>query len=398
MTTRRPKLSDKQVKALPVKAERYAKPDPELVGHYVRVMPSGAKSFVAVARDPYGKQVWATIESTDVIGIDESRERAREIIKRVKVGKPAVEPTPAKPESFEVVAVNWLKRWVEKKGLLSQPEIERCLNKYVYPHWRDREFVGIRRGDVTRLLDHLEDEHGARQADIVLAIIRKIGNWHATRDETYESPFVKGMGRAASTKRDRMLDDDEIRAVWRQAEANGTFGGIVRLALLTAQRREKIAAMAWDDVSIDGTWTIPMREREKGVGGALVLPESAVEIIRAQHRIKGNPYVFPGRGAGHFNGFSPCKRAFDKKLPPMKAWSIHDLRRTARSLMSRAGVSSDIAERVLGHAIKGVEGVYDVYGYVPEKADALRRLASLINTITNPPAAKAKVLPMRAAS
>ena len=73
------------------------------------------------------------------------------------------------------------------------------------------------------------------------------------------------------------------------------------------------------------------------------------------------------------------------KLPDMEPWVFHDLRRTARSLLSRAGVLPHIAERVLGHAIRGVEGVYDRHSYDLEKADALNKLAFLVQTIINPP-------------
>ena len=66
-------------------------------------------------------------------------------------------------------------------------------------------------------------------------------------------------------------------------------------------------------------------------------------------------------------------------------WTIHDLRRTARSLMSRAGVRPDIAERVMGHAITGVKSVYDRHDYIEEKADALIRLSGLIDIIVNAP-------------
>ncbi|MGA8436164.1 MAG: integrase, partial [Methyloceanibacter sp.] len=104
----------------------------------------------------------------------------------------------------------------------------------------------------------------------------------------------------------------------------------------------------------------------------------------AQLRFASNPYVLTGRGGGHFNAFSEGKKAFDAKVP-IPRWTIHDLRRTSRSLMSRAGVRPDIAERVLGHAIRGVEGVYDRHWYREEKADALRRLAALIDTIISPP-------------
>ncbi len=87
-----------------------------------------------------------------------------------------------------------------------------------------------------------------------------------------------------------------------------------------------------------------------------------------QPRIAGNPYVFAGRGSGPFNSFSQRKDELDQKLPAMPPWVIHDLRRTAKTLMARAGVRPDISERVLGHAIKGVEGVYDVHDYSDEKA------------------------------
>ena len=267
-------------------------------------------------------------------------------------------------------------------GLRTKVEIERCLAKYVYPAWAGRDFMSIRRGDVAKLLDAIQDNHGPRQADCVLTIVRSIANWFASRHDDYVSPVVRGMRRTdpKTRKRARILDDDEIRAIWQTAE--GTFGAIIKLALLTAQRREKIAAMRWKDVT-DGEWRIATEEREKGTGGALVLSEIAIDIIRAQPHFASNTFVFAGRGDGHFNGFSPCKRAFDKKVQ-IAPWVIHDLRRTARSLMSRAGVRPDIAERVMGHAIAGVEGVYDRHSYRDEKADALRRLAGLIETILSP--------------
>ena len=114
-----------------------------------------------------------------------------------------------------------------------------------------------------------------------------------------------------------------------------------------------------------------------------VLPETAVHIIKAQPRFADNPYILAGRGSGHINGFSKAKAAFDAKLK-IAPWTIHDLRRTARSLMSRAGVDFYIAERALGHVIGGVAGTYDRHTYEQQKGDALRKLAGLIMTIINP--------------
>jgi integrase len=146
----------------------------------------------------------------------------------------------------------------------------------------------------------------------------------------------------------------------------------------------------------DGVWRVPSEERQKGVGGDLVLPQLALDIIQAQPRIAGNPFVLAGRGSGPFNGMSKAKVQFDKLLPAMPRWTPHDLRRTARSLMSRAGVSSEHAERVLGHTIKGVEGTYDLYGYKDEKRIALEKLAQLVAEILNPPTDN-KIVPLRAA-
>lgn len=377
-------LTDKGVAALKPRPKRYAFSDPELRGHFVRVQPSGAKAFVTAARTPDGKQVWTTIGGADVLSLEEARDKAREAIKRTKEGLPAIKPPPARPDAFKTVAETWLQRHVAKKKLRTRVEIERCLTKYVYPHWADRPFTGIRRSDISALLDHIEDHHGPRQADVVLGIVRRIANWFATRRDDYLSPFVRDMGRNKAGARARILTDDELRAVWKQAEINGSFGALIRMLLLTGQRRGAVLRMRWDDISTDGVWEIPVEdEREKGHAGSIQLPAQALSIIVQQPRLIGNPYVFAAsRGDGPMNGFSRGKLTFDKRCGVFR-WTLHDLRRCARSLLSRAGVRPDISERVLGHTIQGIEAVYDRHSYFAEKADALRRLASLIEEITD---------------
>jgi integrase len=190
--------------------------------------------------------------------------------------------------------------------------------------------------------------------------------------------------------RARILDDAEIRKIWQAAEGAGRFGAIIRLCLLTAQRRTVVATMRWEDLFGD-KWTIPQMPREKENAGLLQLPKVALDIIRAQPQT-GNPYVFGMRLDKPFSGFSVTKTAFDKELPGLEPWVLHDLRRTARSLMSRAGIRPDIAERVMGHAINGVEGIYDRHSYADEKRDALQALANLIDGIIRP---RDNVTPMR---
>jgi integrase len=191
--------------------------------------------------------------------------------------------------------------------------------------------------------------------------------------------------------RARVLTDDELRAIWTAAEAAGPFGAGVRLCLLTAQRKTKVFHMQWSEIA-GSEWTIPKAPREKDNAGVLVLPDIARALIEAQPRYVSNDHVFAGRNNGPVTGMSGCKLRLDR-LSGVTGWRLHDLRRTARSLMSRAGVLNDHAERVMGHAIAGVEGVYDRHSYAQEKADALARLANLIDGIVRP---RDNVTPMTA--
>ena len=169
------------------------------------------------------------------------------------------------------------------------------------------------------------------------------------------------------------------------------------MLLLTGQRKDKVASMKWSDVA-DGVWNIDTEEGEKGNGGSLALPQIALDVIEdqralleakrqiigAQRVADDNPYVFAGRARSYSTGYSESKRALDS-VARIAPWTLHDLRRTARSLMSAAGVHSDIAEQVMGHVIGGVEGVYDRHEYKQEKAEALLLLANRITSIVTPP-------------
>ena len=385
-------LTDKGVTALKPRPKRYSYPDPELRGLWIRIQPSGAKSFAAVTCSPDGRQIWASIGAADAMPIAVARERAKAILQRVRSGLPPVEP---KAETFGAVVATWRKRHVEANGLRSAPEINRLLAAHILPAWKDREFTSIRRSDVASLLDKVEDKHGARAADYVLNITRAVMNWYATRSDDYVPPLVRGMKRQKTMPRFRVLDDDELRSLWRASESAGSFGALVRLCLLTAQRSRKVATMKWADLDLEsGVWMIPKAAREKDSGGALALPGTALDIIRARPLFASNPHVFPGRGGdGPFRGFGASKATLDSKLPQeMSSWTIHDLRRSARSLMARAGVRPDVAERVMGHAIRGVEGVYDRHRYFDEKRAALAKLAALLDSIINP---RDSVVPLR---
>jgi hypothetical protein len=400
-TMRRPRrkvLTDNKVAALPRRPAPYFHPDPELPKHGIRVRPSGPGAYTVIVRDPYEKQRWIKIGSTAELKIEEARDKAREVIKRVEAGLEAFERPKPKPESVAVVAANWLDRYVDKNKLRSASEQRRIVTKYILPLWRDRTFIDIKRRDIAELLDHIEDKNGPAMADRTLATLRAMASWVQSRDDDYKLPFTRNMRRVPvqDRKRSRVLSDDEVRRVWQAAGKDGVYGVLIKLLLLTAQRRHTVLAMRWSEISSTGMWTIPDTPRQKGHGGRLQLPPLARAVLKDAPRFVGNDYVLAGNGRRRrmFN-LGQRKHALDK-TSGTAGWRLHDLRRTARSLMPRAGISTEIAERVLGHARPAMEGIYNIHGYDQEKAAALAALADLIEKIvtTTPPAKAEKVVPL----
>jgi integrase len=216
-------------------------------------------------------------------------------------------------------------------------------------------------------------------ADQTLAIVRRILNWHASRSDEFRSPIVRGMARTkpSERERERVLSDDELRLVWKVAET-APLGCFLRFVLLTATRRNEAAQARRSEIN-GADWIIP-GARYKTKKDHLV-PLSAMALA-ALPKASG-AFIFTTDGVKPLNA-SNFKASFDKALPPLPRWTLHDLRRTARSLMSRAGVPSDHAERCLGHVMPGVRGTYDRHEYYDEKRRAFEALASLVERIVNP--------------
>jgi integrase len=234
------------------------------------------------------------------------------------------------------------------------------------------------RSEIVRLLDRIEEGSGPVMADQTLAIIRKAMNWHATRSDDFSSPIVRGMNRTTQSElaRNRILSDDEIQRIW--AAGCGMFGDFVRFLLLTAARRGEAAAMTWAEID-GGDWTLPATRNKTGLDLVRPLSKSALGVLAGQQRSGGFVWTTDA-GATGLGGFNWFKGQLDA-ASGVKGWRLHDLRRTARSLMSRAGVPSDHAERCLGHVIGGVRGTYDRHEYHREKARAFEALAREIGRI-----------------
>jgi integrase len=298
--------------------------------------------------------------------------------------------------------------------LRSAKERLQTFERLIYPETvAGQQIDEIKRSELVKLLDKIEDNNGPRMAHVTLAYLSKVFNWHASRDDNFRSPIVRGMGRVKPRERarERTLTDEEIRDVWNSLDAAHRAGDIpdcyvrlMRALLFTGMRRGELADASWPEAEYldrhdyrGDVLTIPASRMKGKRDHAVPLTLVVLGLMGEKPRpSKDHPFVFSTTGGVRpFSGFSKAKAALDEHINklrkedgrgPMPDWVLHDLRRTAKTLMTRAGVRPDISERVLAHVIPGVEGVYDRWGYLPEKHDALTRLAALVDRIINPPA------------
>jgi integrase len=348
----------------------------------VRVTATGQKSFVLVTRYPSSSNPTArSLGKVGAITIEDARVKAREWLKLIVAGTdPAQAGQAAETNTLRAICSEYLVRNGSKRTLEWEGAI---LRRLVLPHLGVKPINEVRRSDIVRLLDGIEDANGVAMANRTLAIIRRVMNWHAARTDDFRSPIVRGMSRGKEVPRDRILTDDELRAVWRATgEVNlpQMFSAYVRFLLLTGARRKEAAALRRVEL-VGNEWTLPASRNKTGQELIRPLSRAALQIVEGLPKL--GEWVFTHTGNAALSNLGRFKVELDR-ASGTSAWTYHDLRRTARSLMSRAGVPSDHAERCLGHVIGGVRGVYDRHTYREEMLIAYEKLAALIAQIVDP--------------
>ena len=184
-----------------------------------------------------------------------------------------------------------------------------------------------------------------------------------------------------------MLSDDELSRVTKAArQIGGPYGGIVELLALTAQRREQVAQMTWDELDLEKqVWTIPGTRTKNGKPHIVHLSDAAIRVIEARPRTGALGFATAERP---FRNFVHAKPKLDKKAD-VSCWRLHDLRRTAVAGMARLGVPPHVADKILNHTagtISGVAAVYQRHEFMAERKQALdvwaNHVASIARTAT----------------
>jgi integrase len=394
-----------------------------LPGFGVRILPGGSRTFFLQFRARDGER-WKNRRMT--LGrwqegqhgqVEAMRRKAGKLLAEVKDG---VDPVALAEQAAEArsrqeadtvasVGEKFIARHAAKRRW---GELERVMRRDVIPAWGTRPVADITRRDVMELLDTIA-ERAPVQANRTLTVLSIFFGWCAYKDIIPADPTARVRKPTKEAARERVLNDAELHAFWRGCDRlNWPFGPLLQLLALTAQRKGEIGELRWDEIN-EGEQAIELAgERYKtGRGHVVPLSDAALAIIAGLPRIRDratgaeSALVFTTNGHTPVSGFSKAKAELDGymleelrrdapkpdkvTLPP---WIIHDLRRTARSGMSRLGIAADIGERILGHVIPGIRGVYDRYEFLPEKRSALERWGHALARIVSPPASNVVAL------
>jgi integrase len=232
-------------------------------------------------------------------------------------------------------------------------------------------------------------------------VIRQLFQYARDEHDIPNNPAVDLRNPAKQRQRDRTLDHDEIRALWAACKVVGyPYGHALRLALCTGQRIGEIGAIKRGEISADGEWWIQTDNKASRRIDVYLAP-MAREIVGGCPKFDDGPYLLSASGGERglrSDAWSAARPRFvDPKYvaerkkqgygpegkPERERWTPHDLRRTLRSaLTGECGVTPDIAERVLNHALPGLRKVYDHADYRPHVRAALeawdKRLTEII--------------------
>jgi integrase len=369
--------------------------DDDLPGFGLRLRDGGSKNWI-VQYALGAKQRRMTIGSIKVLDPSQARATARDLLARVRLGQdPAAERREARAKASDAPLGAIVDRFLVWKESRLRPSSYGATRRYLKEIWkplRALHLTNISRADVAARLGAVAEEHGPIAADRARAALSAFFTW-AIREGLCEVNPVIGTNKAAELKsREHVLSDEDLKAIW-QALPESDYGWIVRLLILTGQRREEIGGLRWSEVKAKRLIRLPSGRTKNYRVHDVPLTKAALAILNAQPVRDGRDLVFgdgprsnDGAREAGFQGWSKSKTALDEKTKGIQPWRLHDIRRTVATRMADLGVQPHIVEAVLNHVSghkAGVAGVYNRAAYADEKTAALELWAKHVDRLVS---------------
>lgn len=384
------RFTDRSIKALKPKETRYEVMEDGRKGLRLRVSPTGSKAWLFVYRRG-GKVTRITLGKYPEMALAEAHEELARLRALLRKGTdPGQAERVARLEEIRAPTVTQLgELYIERYAKVHKRawrEDERILNKDVLPRWGHIKAKDITRGDLIALLDDLVDRGAPIMANRTLATVRKMFNYAMERSILETSPCVAVKAPGKETQRDRVLSEEEIRTFWAALDginASLAIRCVLKLQLVTAQRKGEVVAAEWSEIAGDW-WTIPAEKAKNGLAHRVPLSALARAVLEEIPRL-GERYLFPSRSDGKPLLDTSVDHAVQKHREAfgIPHFTPHDLRRTAASHMAAMGISRLVLSKILNHVETGITAVYDRHSYDGEKHLALdawaRKLESIIH-------------------
>ncbi|GGG52591.1 integrase [Caldovatus sediminis] len=303
----------------------------------------------------------------------------------------------------------WAEHHLSQRSASYRRRVPREL-KAALSDWKAVPAASFAHADAVRVLDAVKAVRGPVATNRLRAVARACWGWAVKRGAMERNPWEVTPQPAREVARERVLSDAELAAIWHAAGRLGApWTAILRLLILTGQRRGEVAGMRWAEVDLEaGVWSLPGDRTKNRRPHDVPLSAEAVGIIRAVRRRKADRLVFEGVNGNPPSGFGKMKARLDAALadaarqggPEVAPWTLHDLRRTVATGLQRLGVRLEVIEAVLNHVSgsrAGIVGVYQRHGWAREKAEALRGWAAHVMRYVDGGAAVSNVVPLRKA-
>lgn len=362
-------------------------------GLRLRISPTGEKVW-ALKLTVNGNRVRHTLGAYPAMSLSDARTKVREYSAEARSGvAPAEMDARLKAEKMTVVDAH--KEYVGMmRGSLRESTVglkESMFATHIEPAIGKRMIRTIRKADVIEVVAAVTSKGFQVQANRVYSELMALLRWceHMSYIDGVPSVRKKDMrtvaGAAKEQARGRTLTEGELTAAWKAAAGLGDLtGDFLRLLMLTGQRRDEVRLMEWGEIDLEsGLWTIPAAKYKTGINHCVPLSPQALAIVKARWTKGATGYVLPGRTKGKpFNGALSALRRLRTAVKGNGDFTLHDLRRTVRTGLSRLGVDEATAEMVIGHVPQGIVKVYDQHGRMEERKDALTRWADYLDRLS----------------